>query len=441
MVRKPSFYEIAANGGENFDVPNNVVGNGYISNFNCAMQFFNNYIDPHAENINIKIEKLCIYAGLILNHVKVCVTSITTPIGQPEDHQSVISIFCKLNTRGLDLTASDILKVGLILELPDNQAESVAENWEQVFCKYEPEEIDKFFSAVYPALTATYPDNYANAWKAYAEGLPTNKLAEILNNTIFPLANIGNRQYFHGRQYETIINELETLSFGEWKSIVYSVRLGNVPDQSLVKLKKMCFCFAILGYIDNSRKKAIRDVFWTVDNDNRDRRFKEICDLAINRLSAEDIYTLPAPRRNFVLKCIDRILNNGVGGVWDYTIAHLEHVLPQNSENWINSNGWTEDLVSRWKHKVGNLVYLNARLNQRVGNSAWNEKKNFISEKIRGGDININAYGLRFSFHGEVFDRLEWTPEFVQLRHNYIIYRVREWLAIDVAEFYLGGNN
>lgn len=427
QIRLANYYEMAAKGMQDISaVHNSIVGRKYIANYTIAVSFFENLIGQDL-NSRARLEKLCIYAGFLLNHVKVGVTTIATPIGHAEDHKSVIGIFCKLNARGKDLTASDILKVQLIAGLPNKQAETVAENWDSVFSEFESSEIDRFFSAIYPALKHSYPENYASAWSAYVNEVLPTQLTENLNTIIFPLARTAHTDFFNDNQHKAIISELESLNFSEWQSIVYCIRLGDLDANYLLKLKKLCFCFAMLGYIDSSRKRSIAEIFWA-ENEVSKHRFDEISNLAIRRLSEDDLYTLPAVRRNFVLKCIDRVLNNDVGGIWDYRLAHIEHVLPQNSEHWINIAGWTQDLIDKWTHKVGNLVYLNANTNTRIKNSGWLEKRSLIQDRVNNGTLNINAYGLRFSFDERRLNEIDWTPAEVRKRHKYIIQKVQEWL-------------
>lgn len=98
----------------------------------------------------------------------------------------------------------------------------------------------------------------------------------------------------------------------------------------------------------------------------------------------------------------------------------IEHILPQtpNNDYWLNRFG-DEHWRDTWTDRMGNLVPLDGRKNYKVSNKPFNAKyKEYFKKKSD------------FPLVNELEEYDEWTPEFLQERHERLKEEAKEiWLS------------
>lgn len=420
-IRNPDFIE------NDFD-EGNVVSIRFRRNLILIEEIFKNQIefDNPAINDRDKLNQLCIISGTLINFTNMAVISAHSAQGDGIVHSEVMNVFSKINSRGKDLSQSDMLKVDFLQHTEINLAVRLAEKWEDVFSKEETKQIDTYFNHLYAAINKRFVRTASDAWLVYLKGLSLDRKIELLNNIVFPFFVTGNEVAL-GNANTGQISLLNGLGFNEWKSVVYSLRMGGNQDEiqnKLEKLLKVCFCFSVNGTYEKVRKQKIEKIFWSDD----DGAYVDLIDSAIKKFSDQDVYRIESQKRNFILRCVDRILNGNIGARYDNAILHIEHVLPQNNTNWVGVDGWNEINCNEWVHRVGNLVLLPARINQGIGNLPFREKVARIKNILCENNQNISAYGLRFSLDHQALENITWSPDYVQKRQNFILEQTSNWL-------------
>lgn len=421
-----------------------VMGRRYIENCRTVDVFFERYANsgqefglPELQNDDNlgRLNRLCVFAGVLLRHTRLCEMLMKSPIGTQEAHGEVIGIFGKINARGRDLTASDKLKVDFLAKITNvngvNVASRAGQSWDQVFANMAPESMDVFFNAIYPAYEDNFPNNYSTAWRSRID--QHHGIYAHLVNEILELARVDHIDAFPNLNENGRFNIrlLKILNFNEWQSVVYKARINNNQGDDFEKLLKVCFCLAVLGSHDATRKRDIATIFLN-NAQNGDAHYQRLAMDALNRFNTGDVYTMGAAKRKFILNCVSRVLNGNIGMEVDAEHAHVEHVLPQNSGNWVNGGGWTHASINEWQHKIGNLVYLPTRINIAISNLGWVDKRNAIIELCNNNNINVYAYGLRFCFDQTPLANIDWTPAYVEQRHNHIVGVLRGWLGLNL---------
>ena len=288
-------------------------------------------------------------------------------------------------------------------------------------------EIDSYFTLLYAARNLEFPKTISDAWSALLRGMNQQQKNAILMEQVFPLFSVRHEAAFPAHESLPLLREL---GFNEWQAIVYWVRINNIKtfDSILKKLLNVCFCLTVLGSVDKTRRKILKEIFWSSAGEEDNQAYSTLVNSAILRLNEESLYFFSAARKKFSFHFIDRVLNGAVGAVYNHAVAHIEHVLPQNSDRWINDNGWTSELIGEWTQKIGNLVLLPARINIQASNLPFSEKVLAIQAAVNVGGHNINAYGLRFVFDDQPLVNISWTPDYVRIRHQSIINKIKDRL-------------
>jgi hypothetical protein len=407
------------------DIPGNIITNRFIKNINTIKYSLEKYegVDYPA---SIRLNNLCILAGALMNYTNMAVIVAESPSGQIANHTEVINIFSKINARGKDLSQSDLLKVDF-LQGENANNNGIANQWDTAFENVEPIEIDSYFTLLYAARNLEFPKTISDAWSALLRGMTQQQKNAILMEQVFPLFSARHEVAFLAHESLPLLREL---GFNEWQAIVYWVRINNIPTSDLIlkKLLNVCFCLTVLGSVDKTRRKILKEIFWNPADEEDNQAYSTLVRLAISRLDEESLYFFSAARKKFTFHFIDRVLNGSVGAVYDHAVAHIEHVLPQNSERWTNNDGWTPELIGVWTQKIGNLVLLPARINIQASNLPFSEKVLAIQAAVNVGGHNINAYGLRFIFDDQTLGEINWNPDYVKERHKKIIDKIKDRL-------------
>jgi hypothetical protein len=412
----------------------NKVCRRYVSNYSTAVDFFNKLLDGDLSPIT-RIERLCLFAGTLRLHTGLVVTVAATPVGAAPQHTDVVNLFSKINARGRDLSHSDMLKVYLLSNLPHQHALNCAEEWDEKFEEMETKDIDLHLNLVYSSRNNAFPKVMTTAWNTYLNGINNDERVSLLRDVIFKLA--PKSEYWLAmlasadpriKAYSRCIDLLKKLPFSEWAAVLYRLESNGGPIDSKIRtiklLQAVCFCFAICGTYDNRRKALLRDIFLNPVVNWSDI-YSDMVEVTINRLREANLYSeYSLDKRRFIMQFIDLRLIGDIGADYDHQISHIEHVLPQNNQYWINQNGWTNVCVVEWLHKIGNLAFLPFVVNAAVSNLPYAQK----IAAINNNPLNVFAYGLNIGCANNNQIPPQWTPAIVERRHNFILARVDAYL-------------
>ncbi len=124
-----------------------------------------------------------------------------------------------------------------------------------------------------------------------------------------------------------------------------------------------------------------------------------------------DIYYLTARRRNYLILRLDSFLSDGAAS-YDAKVLTIEHVLPQTVEGgseW-EKNWPDKEARQHWVHKLANLVPLTQQRNSAARNFDFTKKKTAYF----GGRKGVSSYVMTT----QVLNTPEWTPEVVKKRQE-----------------------
>ncbi|MFE1173118.1 DUF262 domain-containing protein [Streptomyces sp. NPDC058773] len=355
------------------------------------------------------------------------------------DLESAHRIFSVMNSRGLDLSPTDIFKSQIIGALEDpGQSANCARKWEdaeetlgrddfadlflhlrmiyekkraerellkefpkQVLDRYLPDKADVFVNDVVVPYAEAYAQVRDARYEASSGAEQVNawfkRLQQTDNNDWRPAALWALRNHEHDPEWlDRFFRALERLSASMFIRRVYTTPRVMRYAELLRQLDQ--------GQGLNS------PAFELTETEKADTRA---------RLEGE-LY-LVGKIRKYVLLRVDEILSAAHGVKYDLPLITVEHVLPQNPEA---GSRWTElfdeDQRGYWTHRLGNLVLLNRVKNSAAQNYAFAAKKSKYFTG-RGGAVP-------FALTSRVLQYEDWTPDVLEAQQKQLVdLLVKEW--------------
>lgn len=396
------------------------------------------FLDKFEESFHSddEIIKFCTF---LLNRCFIVVVS--TP-----SQESAFRVFSVMNSRGLDLLPTDIIKSEIIGKLPKELQNSYNEKWEslendvgrdgfnEIFShmrtifaleKAKKNLLDEIHTYVIPMTTPIslideYLEPYTETYlQLRDEAYVSTNNAEAINDILYWLNKIGNYDWMpaailfftqHKNDSKYIlwfITKLERLA-------AYLQITAQDVTQRMVRYKYL------LSEMKDNPNSSIENPLKNIElTDWEKSNF-------INTLNG-DIYTMPSVRRNYIIQRLDSFVSDG-GAKYNTKIFTVEHVLPQTpsqESGWLNI--W-ENQQERlyWLNKIANLVPLTRQRNSAAQNYSFSTKiiKYFQTKE------GTSSYQLTT----QVISIDEWTPEIVKKRQDYLLELFKEKWDLHLSE-------
>jgi hypothetical protein len=356
-----------------------------------------------------------------------CLVVVSVPT-----RESARRIFAAMNTRGLDLEATDILKVELL-----GENTSLAVRWERVEQELGREKMVELFGHIRMIHEREKPrEALETGFKKLCEEDPEQFIAKVLepiSDAFLLLTDVrasGVKTLF-GCCAAKAIRSLNHIDNKDWLPPALLCILQRKDDSSavadfLIKLERVAYFLAVTRSGVNeriARFAAIMDEFYprpslprpknssTLSNDEQQR--------FIDALSGP-IYKLARVCRPVLQRLNERLTEGEVS--YDGLVS-IEHVLPQTVDEGSEWARQFSDLQEReyWTHRLANLVFLTRRINSRASNWCFKKKKDeYFSSSDREA---ISPFPITLSVlrpeEGMPHPESEkWTPKRLQERQK-----------------------
>lgn len=380
------------------------------------------FVDRFEKNFGSQ-QELVDFSVFLLN--RCFLVAVYTP-----NQESAFRVFSVMNSRGLDLLPTDIIKSETIGKLPVAEQQAYTDKWEEmenltgrdgfnevfthtrtIFAKERPKKnlLDEFKEFVLKntppkVLIDEYLEPYATAYVKLknAEYVSTT-LADEINNLLYWLNKTNNYDWMppaikflaeHPNDSEYtlwFIRKLERLAS---YLLVTSQDVNHRMDRFKWVLVEM------ENRPDHSITEPLKNVELTEWEKNR---FKE----ALNG----DIYTMTSQRRNYIIQRLDSFVSDG-GATYNSKLFTIEHVLPQNpapDSEWMRI--WSDISQQKmWLNKIANLVPLTRQRNSAAQNYDFDTKKvKYFQTKAGTSSYTLTTQVINVS---------SWTPDIVKKRQS-----------------------
>jgi hypothetical protein len=347
------------------------------------------------------------------------------------DLNSAYRIFSVLNARGLDLSATDLLKAQVIGALSPTIRDSYTKKWEDVEEDLGRSSFGDLFAHIRMVFRKAKPKG--TVLEEFKESVLTGLQPQrFMDQVLLPMAEVFEElidQAYESAEKAEIVNEhlkwLNRLEFSDWlpPALAFSIRYRNKPT-------------LMVDFFNNLERLAFSLLIRRAGINARIERFSRLTD-AIERnldLSAPNSPLQLSPSEQWetysalsgpiyethssrscatILLRLDALLSGG-GATYEYNSISVEHVLPQSPETGSEWLRWFPDEDARIEqiHILGNLVLLTRKKNSSASNYDFARKK--TAYFARGG---ISPFTLTT----QVIQHAEWTPTIIADRQILIL--------------------
>jgi hypothetical protein len=347
------------------------------------------------------------------------------------DLNSAYRIFSVLNTRGLDLTATDILKASIVGAISPAQRDVYTKKWEDTEEDLGRSSFGDLFGHIRMVYRKAKP--HGTLLEEFKESVtkdmePQHFIDEVLIPMASVFAYITDRNYTSSQRAEEVNEHLKwlgRLEFSDWipPALAFAVRHGDNASkmESFVKdLERLAYSMLLTRAGVNERIERFSRLTRSIEND--EDLFKGGCVLQLSpneqhaaySVLSGPIYELLSARAcSVVLLRLDALVSSG-GATYDYDTISVEHVLPQTPKaesEWLT---WFPDAETRavTVHCLGNLALLTRKKNSSASNYEFSRKKSAYF--TRGG---VSPFALTT----QIIQQADWTESVVSRRQNQLL--------------------
>lgn len=344
------------------------------------------------------------------------------------DLDSAYRIFGVMNSRGLDLSATDILKADILGGLPEAQRDTYTQRWEETEEDLGREAFGELFSHIRMVYRKAKPQStLLKEFKAHVA--PEQNPRAFMDEVLLPMADAFEEliSASYASQYKAEeVNEqlrwLNRLEFKDWvpPALVFFVRHGNEPE----KLLSFFTDLERLGYSLLIRRSGVNDRIERFSKLTTSIEKGEDLDAATSPLQLSPLeqdevyrrldgplYDSLAPRVLAVLLMrLDRLVADKQA-TYQHAVVSVEHVMPQQPAPRSQWQEWVPDTQAHqyWVHRLGNLALLSRNKNSSASNRDFDWKKS--SYFTKGG---VSSFALTT----QVLQHPKWTVDVMEHRQS-----------------------
>ncbi|MDD3590532.1 MAG: DUF262 and DUF1524 domain-containing protein [Thermoguttaceae bacterium] len=355
------------------------------------------------------------------------------------------AIFESLNSTGMDLSDSDLVRNYLLMGLdPDSQANVYNNIWRptELLFDYEHQSqlLDDFFRNYLTMKLGRIPrkKEVFKEFRAYHSRSKINIVELCKDILVFA-------QYYSDMHFVRSTDTKLKALYGEMKAIrmevAYPFLLKAHSDfakdvitiEELREIIQLCISYVLRRAVCDIPTNSLNKTFATMKNDVREHDYVVSVkaffilletykvfptdDQFIETFISRDVYNMN--RCRYILGSLENWDNKSVVSVENLTV---EHIIPQNKHL---SNEWKDELGSDWKdiqkkylHTIGNLTL--TAYNSEMSDASFRQKMN-MNGGFKESALRLNKYVVAQSRWGEeqVVERAESLGEIAKKKWPY----------------------
>ncbi len=347
------------------------------------------------------------------------------------DIDSAFRIFSVLNTRGLPLSPTDIIKSDCLSGIDEKHQEKYSKKWEDLEEAMGVDSFAQIFSHIRMIARKTkLKETLIKEINLYVQ--PQKNPKKFFDETLEPYADLLNSitgNELSGFEKNKVIKRslkwLNEVDNQDWipSTLLYfnkKTRSEHDSEKFLTALDQLASLMMIRRVYENDRITRYGKLLDWIDSDKYFLAPDSPMLVSLEEIESAkkildgNIYLLNARVKRFLILRLDESLVD-MSASYDFERMTIEHVLPQNPEP---SSQWckdfNEDQRSQWTHRIANLVPLSKKKNSSASNLDFPDKKKKYIEK------NKSAFVLA----QQVIDESTWTPAILEKRQPELVKRL-----------------
>ena len=344
--------------------------------------------------------------------------------------ESAFRIFTVMNSRGLDLLPTDIIKSTVIGNLPKEKQQEYTEKWEGL------EELtgrDGFNEVFTHTRTIFVKERQKKTLREEFEEyiLKTVSPKRLIDDYLVPYTNayvqLKNCEFtatHHADEVNGLLFWLNKTNNSDWMPPAIKFLAEHPNDSEYVlwfirKLERLASYLLVTAQDVNHRVDRYKWLLVEMEGRPDSTLTSPLRNIELTDWEKEhfrqtldgEIYTMTAQRRNYIIQRLDSFMSDG-GASYNQKLFTIEHVLPQHPPV---HGSWPElwpDEQERmyWLNRIANLVPLTRQRNSAAQNYGFTTKKEKYFQSKRG----TSSYVLTT----QVINEPKWTPDVVKKRQE-----------------------
>ncbi|WP_417804104.1 DUF262 domain-containing protein [Thalassospira lucentensis] len=364
-------------------------------------------------------------------------------------------IFTVLNARGMDLSATDILKADLLERAGADKEDYFSQRWEDIEVALGRAKFSDLFTHIRmiferdkprSALEAGFPEQ-VTSFRDDPGGFMDNVLEPYADAFTLSM-NDGEIRKRFGACTADLVRSLNRLDNKDWLPPLLlclrqnnEVNNGNV-EEVVFQLERLAYYLFMVRADVNARISRYSDVLDALEplptQKSRAGKTGKSTGLSLTEIETfslfealdGDVYLSTRVVKPLLLR-IEQASTDGSAN-YDYPTISVEHVCPQTlkqGSEWADWFSNPEDHRS-WLHSIGNLVLLNFRKNSAARNYDFDKKK---TKYFAPGNTSA------FTITNEVRAFKTWTTFDIEKRREDLLRRLAsDWRLDDAFESWWG---
>lgn len=391
-------------------------------------QLFLQRIEKNLENNAEDIRK---FAAFLVQRCFLVAVSTTS-------EQSAFRVFSVMNSRGLDLQTTDIIKADIIGDLAtDKERDDYNKRWEDMEARLDRDGFNDLFTYV----RMIYAKERAK--KSLLEEFRNHVLSrvreseklisEVLEPYASALKTVLDANYeavSHAEKVNTYLRCFKRIDNSDWVPVAirFLSRNKNAPEYVewfFSRLERLAAYMHVCAVNRNKRITRYNKVIEALEGVHSLSNPVQAVELTetekeeMREVLNGNVYELTPSRRNYLILRLDAFLSDGAAS-YDTSRLTIEHVLPQTVND---DTEWAElwpdeQLRKQWVHRIANLVPLNRSRNSQAQNYDFEKKKSAYFS----GNNDVSSYVLTI----QVLHSSQWTPEHLQKRQSALLEVLQE---------------
>ena len=349
--------------------------------------------------------------------------------------QSAFRIFSVMNSRGMNLLATDIIKSDVIGKINEDNRDDYTDKWEEIETQLGRDDFNDLFGYIrmIKMKCKAKKSLQEEFYKYVLTDINNDTAIEFIDNVLEPYSdayNIIRKAIYtsteNAEKVNNILRWLNRIDNSDWlpPAMVFYCKHKTESDILLTffeKLERLASYMRMTSFDINHRIERYARLISNLQDENDDSIYGESIELSASEQNEfismlnSDIYKMTGIKRNYLILRLDAFLSDGAAS-YKSNVLSIEHVLPQTvspGSEW--NKTWTDvDDRSYWLNKIGNLIPLTKRHNSKAQNYDFKTKK---EKYFKNTDAGVTSYALAT----DVLNYDEWTPDIVKARQKKLI--------------------
>lgn len=356
-----------------------------------------------------------------------------------ENQESAFRIFSVMNSRGLDLLPSDIIKSETIGKIDTNLQKEYTNRWEKIEIETTRDGFNEVFTHTRTIFAKERPKK--NLLEEFRESVlshttPQSLIDEYLEpyaNAYIQLKNCAYLSTKHAEEINDLLVWLNKTNNYDWMPPAIKFLAEHSNDSAYVlwfmqKLERLASYLLVTARDVNQRMDRYKWILVEMESQPNTTLAHPLKNVDLTEWEKKqfrdalqgEIYMMPSQRRNYIIQRLDSFYSDG-GASYNEKLFTIEHVLPQNpnpNSEWAKS--WSKEQQAKWLNRLANLVPLTRQRNSAAQNYDFQTKKEKYFQSKKG----TSSYKLTT----QVLSYQEWTPEIVENRQEQLLNKlVEKW--------------